>query len=211
MAFQKRPARHVHRQCLGLKCDLARPEYLVAAERQVKLGQLPVVPNGSTVGYQLIEKPGEELIQDLRTARQQNMDMPALRYPSSNSGIVRQHIPLDHSDGPKEISQDPRGKQPAHARAENHRAPTQFWHSKTPESKSDVCHHRPNHSPEGINHSTELADIKTFFASRHRDDGRALQRITSRPRRLRNRDQESRHPPICASWWAGSQTMIKGL
>ena len=110
----------------------------MAAERQVKLGQLPVVPNGSTVGYQLIEKPGEELIQDLRTARQQNMDMPTLRYPSSDSGIVRQHISLDHSDGPKEISQDPRGKQPAHARAKNDRALTQLWHGETPESKLDV-------------------------------------------------------------------------
>jgi hypothetical protein len=82
----------------------------VAAERQVKLRQFPVVPNGNTVGDQLIEKPGEELIQDLRTARQQNVDMPTLRYPSSESGTVRQHIPLDQSDGPKEISQNPRGE-----------------------------------------------------------------------------------------------------
>src|SRR5215467_782556 len=124
MAFQKRSARHVHRQCLRLKWDLARPEHFVAAERQVKLGQLPVVPNGSTVGCQLIEKPGEEPIQDLRTAGQQNMDMPTLRDPSSDSGTVRQHIPLDYSDGPKEISQDPRGKQPAHARPKNDRALT---------------------------------------------------------------------------------------
>ena len=110
----------------------------MAAERQVQLGQLPVVPNGSTVGDQFIEKPGEELIQDLRTARQQNMDMPTLRYPSSDSGIVRQHVPLDDSDGVKEIGQDPRGKQSAHARPENDRALTQLWHGETPASKSDV-------------------------------------------------------------------------
>ena len=85
----------------------------MAAERQVKPGQIPVLPNGSTVGYQLIENPGEELIQDLRAALQQNMKMPTLRYPSSDSGVIGQHVSLDHSDGPKEISQHPRGNQPA--------------------------------------------------------------------------------------------------
>lgn len=130
MAFQKRPARHVHRQRIRLKSQLARPEHFVAAERQVKLGELPVVPNGSTIGHQLIEEPGEELIQDLRTPGQQNMDMPTLRYPLSDSGTARQHIPLDDSDGPKEISQDPRGKQPTHARPENDRVVTQFWHGE---------------------------------------------------------------------------------
>ena len=89
MAFQKRPARHVHRQCLGLPRYLARPEYLVAAESQVQLGQLSVVPNGSTVGYEFIEKTGEELIQDLRATGQQNMNMPTLWHPSSVSGVVR--------------------------------------------------------------------------------------------------------------------------
>ncbi|BCZ21202.1 hypothetical protein MYSE111917_25865 [Mycobacterium senriense] len=88
----------------------------MAAERQVKLGQLPVVPNGSTACYQLIQKSGEELIQDLRTAGQQNMNMPTLGDPSSDRGAVRQYIPFDHSDGHKEISQDPRGKQAGHAR-----------------------------------------------------------------------------------------------
>jgi hypothetical protein len=60
----------------------------VAAERQAQLGQLPVIPNGSTVGYEFIEKPGEELIQDLRAASQQNMKMPTLWYPSSDNGVI---------------------------------------------------------------------------------------------------------------------------
>ena len=96
----------------------------MAAERQVKLRQLPVIPNGSTSGDQLVKKPRKKLIQDPRTAGQQNMDMPTLRYPSSDSGTIGQHIPLDHSDGSEEISQDPCGKQSAHARPENDRALT---------------------------------------------------------------------------------------
>src|SRR5580693_9163976 len=119
MAFQKRPARHVDRQRVGLLRDLARAEYVVATERQVQLGQLSVVPNGSTVGYQFIEKPGKELIEGLRAAGQQNMNMPALRYPASDSGVVWKQIPLDNSDGFKEISQNPCGKQSAHACPEN--------------------------------------------------------------------------------------------
>ena len=61
----------------------------MAAERQVQLGQLPVVPHRSTVGDQFIEKPGKELIEDLCAAGQQNMNMPALRHPAPDSGIVR--------------------------------------------------------------------------------------------------------------------------
>ena len=113
------PNVHNHRRC---------PLLLLG----VKLGQIPVLPNGSTVGHQLIEKPGEELIQDLRAALQQNMKMPTLWYPSSDSGVIGQHVSLDHSDGPEEISQHPRGNQPAHARPKNDRALTQLWHGETP-------------------------------------------------------------------------------
>ena len=56
--------------------------------------------------------------------------MPALRNPPSDSGGVRQHIPLDHSDGHKKISQDPRGEQPRHARPKNDRVLTAFWHGE---------------------------------------------------------------------------------
>jgi hypothetical protein len=55
----------------------------------VQLGQLSVVPNGSTVGYEFIEKTGEKLIQELRAAGQQNMNMPTLWYPLSVGGVIR--------------------------------------------------------------------------------------------------------------------------
>jgi hypothetical protein len=77
------------RQSLRLLHYLARAEYVVAAERQVQLGQLSVVPNGRTVGYQFTEKPGEELIQDLSSAGQQNVNVTTLGYPPSDSGVVR--------------------------------------------------------------------------------------------------------------------------
>ena len=110
----------------------------MAAERQVQLGQFAVVPDGSTVGDQFIEKPGEELIQDLRAAGQQNMKMPTLRHPSPDSGFVRQRVALDDGDGVKEVGQNPRREQPAHARPENDRTLTQSCHGGTPASKSNV-------------------------------------------------------------------------
>jgi hypothetical protein len=55
----------------------------------VELGQFSVVPNGSTVGHEFIEKARKELIQDLCTAGQQNMDMPTLWDPSSDNVVVR--------------------------------------------------------------------------------------------------------------------------
>jgi hypothetical protein len=60
----------------------------MAAENQVQLGELSVVPNGCTVGDEFVEKPGEELIQDLPTAGQQDMKMPTLRHSSSDSWVV---------------------------------------------------------------------------------------------------------------------------
>jgi hypothetical protein len=161
----------------------------------MKLGQLPVIPNGSTVGYQVIEKSREEFIQDLRTAGQQNMDMPTLRDPSSDSGAVRQHIPIDHSDGPKEISQDPRGKQPTHACPKNDRALTQFWHGEAPESKSDVRHRWPNHPQRyqsTYSNFTESADQGTPLA-------------TWKPR------SSIAATPSSTSWLDEPPPMIKGL
>src|SRR6478736_7897712 len=142
MPFQKRPARHVYRHRLGIKRNLARPQHVVAAEGQVKFGQVRVVPNGSTVGYQITENAREELVQDLRAARQQDMKVATLRYPSSGSGIVGQHVALDHCDGPEEISQHPRGKQPAHARPKNNRVLTQFQHGKSPSELAESQGHR---------------------------------------------------------------------
>jgi len=94
----------------------------------VQLGELSVVPNGCAVGYEFIEKPGEELVQDLPTAGQQNMKMATLRYSSSDSGVVRQHVSLDKSDGVKEVGQDPRRKQATHARPEDDGALSQSCH-----------------------------------------------------------------------------------
>jgi hypothetical protein len=94
------------------------------------------------------------------------MDMPTLRYPSSGSGTVRQHVPLDHGDGPKEISQDSCGKQPAHARPKNDRALTQLWHDETPASRSDLGH-LAEPPPKGINRPTAISQnwlIKVLFA-----------------------------------------------
>jgi hypothetical protein len=88
-AFQKRSARHVNRQRFRLLGDPSRADNLVAAERQKKLGQLSLTPHGRTVGDQIIEKPGKELVQDLRAAGQQNMNVPTLWHPASDSGIVR--------------------------------------------------------------------------------------------------------------------------
>src|SRR3984893_7146919 len=130
MALQKRSARHIHRHCLVIAGDLSRPHYLVAAIGQVQPGQLPVVPHRSAVGNQLIENPGEELLQDLSTTRQQRVDMPALWYAAPVSGIVGQLIPLDHRDGPEVIGEHSGGEQPAHARAENDRTLTQYRHGE---------------------------------------------------------------------------------
>ena len=126
MALQKRPARHIRRHCFVINCCLAGPQHFVAAEREVKLGQFPVVQNGSTVDNQPIENPGEQLIQDLCATRQQKMGMSTLRYPPPVRGIVGQHISFHHRDGPEEIGQHPRGEQPAHARPKNNRTLTQF-------------------------------------------------------------------------------------
>jgi hypothetical protein len=131
-AFQEWPARHVHRQCLGIPRYLSRAEYLVAAERQPKLGQLSIVPNGSTVGCQFIEEPGEQLVQDLRTASQQNMNMTTLGYPTSDSRVVRQLVSLDHSNGFEELGEDSRGKHSADTRPENNRSLARSCHGVTP-------------------------------------------------------------------------------
>ena len=117
MAFQKRPARHVRRQCLVVECRLAGPQHFVAADREVEPGQFPVVQDGSTVGNQPVENPGEQLLQDLCATRQQKMGMPTLRYSPPVRGIVVQHISFHHRDGPEEIDQHSRGEEPAHARA----------------------------------------------------------------------------------------------
>ena len=101
----------------------------MAAIGQVQLGQVRVVPDGSTVGDHLVENPREELIQDLRSTRQQGMGVSTLRYPPPVRGIVGQHISLDHCYGPEEISQHPCGKQPTHARAENDRMLSELRHS----------------------------------------------------------------------------------
>ena len=60
----------------------------------------------------------------LSTARQKSMNVPALRYPPPVSRIVGQLVPLDNRDGPEEISEHPRGEQPAHARTQNDRTLT---------------------------------------------------------------------------------------
>jgi hypothetical protein len=52
--------------------------------------------------------------------------MPALWYATPVGGIVGQHIPLDHRDGLVVIGEHPRGKQPAHARAQNDGTFTQY-------------------------------------------------------------------------------------
>ena len=58
----------------------------------------------------------EQLIQDLGTARQQNVNVPTVRYAAPIRGIIRQLIPLGHRDGPEEVCEHPRGEKPAHAR-----------------------------------------------------------------------------------------------
>ena len=54
----------------------------------------------------------KQLIQDLGTARQQNVNVPTLRYAAPIRGIIRQLIPLDHRDGPEEVCEHPRGESP---------------------------------------------------------------------------------------------------
>src|SRR6185312_16028400 len=104
----------------------------MAAIGQVQFGQVRVIPDGSTTSNQFIENPGEEFIQDLSTARQQCMDMPTLRYPPPVSGIVEQHVSLDHHDGLEEIGEHSCSEQPAHARTQNDRTLTKYRHSKPP-------------------------------------------------------------------------------
>ncbi len=74
----------------------------------------------------------KQLIQDLGTARQQNVNVPTLRYAAPIRGIIRQLIPLDHRDGPEEVCEHPRGEKPAHARPWHYRALTEFRHGETP-------------------------------------------------------------------------------
>ena len=56
--------------------------------------------------------------------------MPALRYPPSVSGIVGQHVSVDHCDGVEEIGEHSCGEQPAHACPQNDRTLTQYRHSE---------------------------------------------------------------------------------
>ncbi|ODR00761.1 hypothetical protein AWC25_01100 [Mycobacterium sherrisii] len=56
----------------------AYPGKTMSAYRQVQLGKIPIGPHGHTVRYQLVEKPGEQLTQDLRTTRQGNVDVRTL-------------------------------------------------------------------------------------------------------------------------------------
>ena len=66
--------------------------------------------------------------------------MATLRYPASGSGIVGQHVSLDHGDGPEEISQHPRGKQPAHARPDNNRVLTRSSVGRLPVGVANLRH-----------------------------------------------------------------------
>ena len=54
----------------------------------VDLGQLAVIQNGRACCDQLVEKTGKEAVHDLRTAGQQSMDVPTLRYTAPVDGVV---------------------------------------------------------------------------------------------------------------------------
>ena len=132
VALQERPARLVQRVGLGIDACFAGPQKPVPTIGPVEPGQFAAVPHRCTVGDQLIENPREELIQDLRTARQQSVGVRALRHAPPVSGVVGQHVTLLHGDGPVMVGQHPGGEQPAHARSQNNRMLTQHRHGENP-------------------------------------------------------------------------------
>jgi hypothetical protein len=136
--LQEWPARLIHGVCLGIEDRFAGSRHQVSTEGDVKPGVFGVVPNGSTVGDQLIKNPREELTQSLGAARQQGMGVPALRNPPPVSGFVEQHVTFDHVDGLEIIGEHSGGQQSAHARSQYDRAFTQYRHGESPNSPPQV-------------------------------------------------------------------------
>lgn len=100
----------------------------MSAEGEISFSEVSIARNGCAGGGKFIEKSGEELIEDLRAAREQGMDVTALGYSPPVRRVVGQRIALDNRDGLVEIGQHPRGQQSAHARAEYHRMLTDLRH-----------------------------------------------------------------------------------
>lgn len=75
-------------------------------------------------GDQLVQQTGEQLVEDLRAARLQQVTVTAVRHPLPHALPGRgadQGVAFDDGDPVVELGQHARRQQPGHARAEHHR------------------------------------------------------------------------------------------
>ena len=84
MGLQKWSARAVGPQSL----ERAGLHGQVSAHVEVELGQILIVKRGGAGRQEFVEDPGEELIERLRAAQEQRMDLPALRRAAAVIGAV---------------------------------------------------------------------------------------------------------------------------
>ena len=104
----------------------------MASKRNERLGQIGVVEDRDASPDEFVKEPGKQLSQDLGPSPQQGMHMAALRNAPPVDCIVGQYVPLHHGDRLIKVGKHPRGQQPAHARAENHRMLTDLRHEPPP-------------------------------------------------------------------------------
>jgi hypothetical protein len=126
--FQQRSAREKRGRDVS---ETTGAQELMARGTKESLGQIAVIKDWCAGHDELVKEPREQLAQDLRPTPEQRMRVAALRYAAPVSGTVGQDIPLHHGDGPVEIGEHPRGKQPAHARPNNDRTLTEYRHGET--------------------------------------------------------------------------------
>ena len=124
VALQERPARLVGGEQLdGTGADHPVPTQVVVQPRHI-----PTVEVGCATADKLVEESGEQLVQRLRAAGQQGMELTALGYTPSVSRLVGQRVALHHRHGLEEVRQRPRREQSGHACAQHHRMPTDRDH-----------------------------------------------------------------------------------
>ena len=125
MSFQARPTRQI-RRLTG---------FAVLAQ-QVTPEEEPELPRSTryrdTVRHQVGEQPGEQLVEDLRPARQQPMGVPALRDSLAVQPGLRQRVPFDDRHPPVRIGQHPGREQATHAGTQNRRVITNRLHLRPP-------------------------------------------------------------------------------
>ena len=87
-----------------------RAHHLVPAEGQGQFRQIAVVQYGDANGEEVVQQPGEKLIEDLGAPSQQAVHVSTLRNAPTVNRVIGESVPFHHGDGVVTVRQRPRGQ-----------------------------------------------------------------------------------------------------